>query len=237
MGRNHPTAMPHSQVADKGATHKDAASGGPDVTVLAEIPAKRALDVALSLIGIVLSSPLWLLAGPAIKLGDHGPVFYAQHRFGRGGEPFNLIKFRTMKKDSDATGISSALAHDERITSVGRILRATGIDELPQLWSILRGDMSLVGPRALAIGEAIRRADGTSVEFEEVPGFSERLAVKPGLTGPATIYLRKDADPLEKLEYDLAYIRDRSFWGDVRLILLSLWISVRGKWETRERKI
>ena len=236
MGLN-PTAVPHSRVADEGATPKDAPPSDPVVTALAEIPAKRALDVGLSLIGIVLSSPLWLLAGTAIKLGDHGPVFYAQHRFGRGGKPFKLMKFRTMTKDSDATGISSALVDDERITSVGRILRATGIDELPQLWSILRGDMSLVGPRALAIGEAIRRADGSSVEFEEIPGFYERLAVKPGLTGPTTIYLPKDADPLEKLEYDLAYIRDRSFWGDVRLILLSLWISVRGKWETRERKI
>jgi lipopolysaccharide/colanic/teichoic acid biosynthesis glycosyltransferase len=236
MGLN-PTAVTHTQVAEEGATRTDAPSPSTVTTVLAETPAKRALDMALSFVGIVLSSPLWFVTAAAIKMGDRGPVFYAQHRFGRGGEPFKLMKFRTMKKGSDTAGISSALVDDERVTSVGRILRATGIDELPQLWSILRGDMSLVGPRALAIGEAIRMADGRSVEFEEVPGFSERLAVKPGLTGPATIYLRKDADPLEKLEYDLAYIRDRSFWGDLRLILLSLWISVRGKWETRERKI
>ena len=235
MVQHHTPVTPHTP--DDAATRAGARPLADPISVQPETPGKRALDVTLSLIGITLSSPLWIVAAIAIKVRDRGPVFYAQHRFGLGGEPFKVMKFRTMKTGSDIAGISSALVDDERITSVGRILRAAGIDELPQLWSILRGDMSLVGPRALAIGEAIQLADGSWIEFEEVPGFNQRLAVKPGLTGPATIYLPKDADPSEKLEYDLAYIRDRSFWGDIRLILLSLWISVRGRWETRGSKI
>lgn len=236
MGR-YPTAMTHAHAAEERAASAGAPPLAGVISVVADVPGKRALDVFLSLIGIVLSSPLWLIVAGAIKLGDRGPVFYTQHRFGRGGEPFKVMKFRTMQKEAATSGIRSARIDDERITPVGRILRATGMDELPQLWNILRGDMSLVGPRALAIGEAIHLPDGSSVEFEDVPGFHARLAVKPGLTGPATIYLPKDADPVQKLEYDLAYIRERSFWRDVRLILLSLWISVRGKWETRGRKI
>ena len=199
--------------------------------------AKRELDAGLAAVGLTLSSPIWLLSAVVIKLDDRGPVFYKQHRFGLRGKPFALLKFRTMHIDSDLEGIRQAIKEDERISRVGRLLRRTGIDELPQLWTILKGDMTLVGPRALAIGESMRRADGTLVEFEDVPGFQERLAVKPGLTGLATIYLPKDADPLQKLEYDLRYINEYSFWLDVRLILLSLWISFRGRWETRDTKL
>ena len=199
--------------------------------------AKRCLDIGLSLIGLTLSSPIWIAVASAIKIDDRGPVFYRQHRYGRGGQPFRLAKFRTMRAAPPEERIQPATAGDARITRVGRVLRAMGLDELPQLWNILVGDMSLVGPRALAVGESLRMADGTVVDFEEVPGFHERLDVKPGLTGLATIYLPKDADPLEKLDYDLRYIQEYSFWLDVRLIALSLWISVRGKWETRDDKL
>lgn len=199
--------------------------------------AKRALDATLASIGLILSSPIWFVAAAAIKLDDGGPVFYSQQRFGSGGQPFRVLKFRTMHVDSDQQGIRQATEKDDRISRVGRILRSTGIDELPQLWAILNGDMSLVGPRALAVGESMRRTDGTYVEFEQVPGFHQRSSVKPGLTGLATIYLPKDADPLEKLEYDLRYIDEYSFWLDLRLIVLSLWISLRGRWERREPKL
>ena len=201
-----------------------------------DIP-KRVLDIGLASIGIVLSSPLWILAAVAVKLEDGGPVFYPQRRYGRGGQIFRLLKFRTMRPGSDEAGIVSATEKDDLVTRVGHLLRATGLDELPQLWSILIGNMSLVGPRALAVGEAIRMPDGHLATFDEIPGFLDRLAVKPGLTGMATIYLPKDVDPIKKLEYDLAYIDNQSFWLDVRLIALSLWISVRGKWETRTDKL
>jgi lipopolysaccharide/colanic/teichoic acid biosynthesis glycosyltransferase len=111
------------------------------------------------------------------------------------------------------------------------------MDELPQLASIWVGRMSLVGPRALAVGEIVVDADGRRINYEQVRGFYERLAVRPGLTGVATIFLPKDAHPRRKFRYDLFYIRRQSFWFDVRLIALSLWISVRGRWETRAGKV
>jgi lipopolysaccharide/colanic/teichoic acid biosynthesis glycosyltransferase len=188
-------------------------------------------------IGIVLSSPLWALIAIAIKLDDRGPVFYRQSRWGRGGRPFTLFKFRSMVSDSDERyGITGALKKDHRVTRVGRLLRATGMDELPQFLNILFGHMSFVGPRALAIGEVLSDEHGNEIDYLAVPNFRRRWAVQPGLTGPATIYLPKDASPSSKLTYDLKYIEDWSFWGDVKLILMSFWISFRGKWETRDKK-
>lgn len=198
---------------------------------------KRALDIVAALFGIALSSPLWLVIAVAIKLDDGGPIFYRQNRWGRGGKVFALLKFRTMIPDSDARyGIRLASENDDRITRVGRVLRAMGLDELPQFISILRGHMSFVGPRALAVGEVIDQSDGSELYYEAVPGFRKRLQVQPGLTGLATIYLPRDASPHQKLEYDLRYIEEWSIWGDLRLILVSFWISIRGKWETRQEK-
>lgn len=199
------------------------------------IRAKRALDVVAAGVGLVLSSPLWLVCSILIKASGRGPVFYRQQRFGHLGVPFTLLKFRTMRWDPSAP-ISPATVDDQRVTSVGKVLRRMGLDELPQLLSILRGDMSLVGPRALAVGETIYGPEG-EIRFQDVPGFAERLRVKPGLTGLATVYLPKDADPLQKLEYDLRYIREYSFWLDVRLILMSLRISFQGRWEMRDPKL
>lgn len=198
---------------------------------------KRALDLFLALIGLLLSSPLWLVIAVAIKLDDGGPVFYRQNRWGRGGEVFSLLKFRTMVPDSDALyGIKLTTEGDDRITRVGRFLRATGMDELPQFLSIARGDMSFVGPRAFAVGAKVEQPDGSFLLYEDVPGLAQRLQVQPGLTGLATIYLSKEATPAAKLELDLRYIEEWTFWGDLRLIFLSFWISVRGKWETRQEK-
>lgn len=205
---------------------------------LAEEPrSKRLLDIFLSIIGLILSSPLWLLITLFIKLEDGGPVFYTQERWGKGGKVIKVLKFRTMRPDADRDGIQPASSNDPRVTKVGRVLRAMGLDELPQLISILRGDMSLVGPRALAVGEVVDAGDGRPVTYEEIPEFAKRLAVRPGLTSLATIYLPKDAPPKRKFRYDLLYIRKRSLWLDIRLIALSLLISLLGRWERRKRKL
>jgi lipopolysaccharide/colanic/teichoic acid biosynthesis glycosyltransferase len=199
---------------------------------------KRPFDFIISMVGLVLSAPLWAIIALAIKLDDGGPVFYEQQRWGRHGRIFSVRKFRTMIVNADARfGARPAQQNDVRITRIGKLLRATGMDELPQLLSICKGDMSLVGPRALAIGERYRDASGADVAYQDVPGFQERLEVRPGLTGLATIYLAKDAHPRDRFEVDLQYVRTPSFIRDVRLVIASLWISVRGKWETRGNKI
>ena len=198
---------------------------------------KRPLDILLSTLMVILSLPVSLLIALAIKLEDGGPVFYRQERWGRGGTRFRAYKFRTMAADSDQEfGIKQAGENDPRISKVGLILRAMGLDELPQLLNIFLGEMSFVGPRSLAVGEIVKDEKGPAVRYEAVPGFWERLRVRPGLTGPATIYIRKDIPPRRKFRYELLYIRKQSFWLDVRLIFLSFWISFRGKWETRGKK-
>jgi len=198
---------------------------------------KRPLDFSLSTTMMVLSAPVCLLIALAIKLEDRGPVFYRQERWGRGGTRFKAYKFRTMVPNSDQDyGLKLAEENDSRITKVGRVLRAMGLDELPQILNILRGDMSFVGPRSLAIGEIVTDRKGRVVQYENVPFFWDRLRVRPGLTGIATIYIPKDSPPERKFRYDLLYIRKQSFWLDLRLIALSFWISFRGKWETRGKK-
>ena len=179
---------------------------------------------------------LFALIAAAIKLEDGGPIFYGQERAGRGGRPFRALKFRSMRPDAEAvTGPLQARHADDRITRVGRVMRATAMDELPQLWNILRGDMSFVGPRALRPGE-IEIEGGEPVPLESVPGYAGRMIVQPGLTGIAQIYAARDISRRRKFRYDALYIRRRSLWLDVRLILLSFWISFRGTWESRGRK-
>ena len=195
---------------------------------------KRPFDFVVAGIGLLLSAPLWAIIALAIKLDDGGPIFYQQQRWGRNGHIFRVRKFRTMVAHADKR---PARPNDARITRMGRILRASGMDELPQLLSICRGDMSLVGPRALAVDEHYRDAGGADVAYQDVAGFQERLRVRPGLTGLATIQLAKDAHPRERFAVDLEYVRHPSFLRDVRLVLASLWISVQGKWETRGKKI
>jgi lipopolysaccharide/colanic/teichoic acid biosynthesis glycosyltransferase len=198
---------------------------------------KRPLDIVLSALMLILSLPVSLPIALAIKLEDGGPILYRQERWGRRGIRFRAYKFRTMAASSDKDfGIMQATENDPRITRAGRILRAMGLDELPQLLNILQGEMSFVGPRSLAIGEIVRDEKGRTVQYEDIPGFRERLRVRPGLTGLATIYARKDIPPRHKFLYDLLYIRRQSFGLDLRLIALSFWISFRGKWETRGKK-
>jgi lipopolysaccharide/colanic/teichoic acid biosynthesis glycosyltransferase len=197
---------------------------------------KRALDVGLSGIGLVVSAPLWAAIAAAIKMDSRGPVFYTQARVGAGGRPFNVLKFRSMIADAErASGPLQAGADDPRVTRVGHLLRATAMDELPQLWNIFRGDMSFVGPRALR-PEEIEFVGGAAVPLDRIPGFAERCRVPPGLTGIAQIYAPRDITRRQKFRFDRLYIGRQSLLLDVRLILLSFWISMRGTWETRAKK-
>ena len=197
---------------------------------------KRLFDGALAFVGLTISLPLWVLFAAAIKLEDGGPVFFAQDRVGQDGRVFRALKFRSMHVDAErGTGPVQARQNDQRVTRVGRVMRATAMDELPQLWNIFRGDMSFVGPRALRPGE-IEIDGGSAVALEAVPGYADRILVRPGLTGVAQVYAPRDISRRSKFRYDRLYIRRRSFGLDVRLILLSFWISFRGTWESRGRK-
>jgi len=199
--------------------------------------AKRLLDIALSGTGLVLSTPVWVVAAAAVKLEDGGPVFYGQERVGKDGRLFRVLKFRSMIPDAEArVGALQAAANDPRVTRVGRLMRATAADELPQLWNIFRGDMSFVGPRALRPGEIEVASGGLHVRLEDVPGFADRCTVVPGLTGIAQIYAPRDIPRRQKFQYDRLYLRIQSFGLDVRLIALSFWITARGTWEVRGRK-
>ena len=199
---------------------------------------KRLFDIFLSSTGIIGSLPLWILFGLAIILEDGLPVFYLQERVGKGGKIFRGIKFRSMIKDAEkGTGPVQAVENDPRVTKVGRILRATAMDELPQLVNILKGDMSFVGPRALRPKEKEVRGNPDEKEIEKIPGFQERLAVRPGLTGLAQVYLPGEALRSEKFQYDLEYIKNQSFLFDLELIILSFWITFRGKWQSRQKKV
>jgi lipopolysaccharide/colanic/teichoic acid biosynthesis glycosyltransferase len=199
---------------------------------------KRPFDMALSGLGLLLSSPLWLVISAAIKIEDRGPVFYGQARVGRHGRPFRVLKFRSMIPDAEKIhGPVQAEENDPRVTRVGRLLRATAMDELPQLFNIFKGDMSFVGPRALRPQEKEVHGHPDQRAIEEIPGYRERHAVRPGLTGLTQIFLPGDTPRRKKFKYDLLYIRKRGFGFDLRLIVLSFWITFRGRWESRASKL
>lgn len=198
---------------------------------------KRTFDVVLAAVGLAVSWPIWLAVALAITLEDRGPVFFRQARYGRGGVPFTAFKFRSMVPEAGSQPATAARRDDARITRVGRVLRQTALDELPQLWNILRGDMSFVGPRALATAEVEVGGDGRSIPQTDVPGFAERHRVRPGLTGLAQIYASRDLARVRKYRFDRLYARRQSFWLDIRLVLLSFWITATGRWERRGRKI
>jgi lipopolysaccharide/colanic/teichoic acid biosynthesis glycosyltransferase len=199
--------------------------------------AKRAFDVALAAMGLAVSWPLWLVIAAVVKLDDGGPVFYTQPRVGRDGVTFRGYKFRSMRADAEARfGPRQAVEADARVTRVGRWLRATAMDELPQLWNILRGDMSFVGPRAL-MPEEIEAGGAARVPLASVPGYTARHRVRPGLTGLAQVFADRDVPRRQKFRYDLLYIRRQSLALDLRLIALSLWITARGRWERRGAKL
>jgi len=213
-------------------------SKGPVKTgTLVQEMMKRGFDMLLSGLGLILSSPIWLLVSAAIVVEDGFPVFFTQDRWGRGRKRFQALKFRTMYKGSEKKRSIQAGHDDPRITKVGRFLRACAMDELPQLWNIFSGDMSFVGPRALPINEVQSSGSERDIPDEAVRGFAERLAVRPGLTGIAQIFADRDTPRARKFRYDLLYIRRQNFWLDLRLILLSFYISFLGRWEVRGGKL
>ncbi len=179
---------------------------------------KRGGDILVSVLGLALSLPLWLLIALAVKLGSRGPVFYAQNRVGKDGKRFPLIKFRSMIENAENGDPVWAKLDDVRITPVGRVLRRIHQDELPQFWNILRGDMSLIGPRP-------ERPEFVTDLAGRIPHYGLRHAVKPGLTGWAQVNY-KYAASLEssriKLEYDLYYIARWSPALDVRIIFRTM---------------
>lgn len=199
---------------------------------------KRLFDMAVSGAGLLVFSPVALLIAVAIKLEDGGPVFFTQERVGKGCRVFHAFKFRSMIVDAERlTGPVQATQDDPRVTRVGRLLRATAFDELPQLWNIFRGDMSVVGPRPLRPGEADTTADGALLPLSAIRGYEDRHRVRPGLTGIAQVYAPRDLPRTGKFRYDLLYIRRAGLWLDLRLILTSFWITARGRWEDRGRKV
>jgi exopolysaccharide biosynthesis polyprenyl glycosylphosphotransferase len=189
---------------------------------------KRLSDVVLSLVGLLLSAVPITLAALAIKLEGGGPVFFMQTRIGKSHQPFRLIKLRTMHQpQTDQPNRADLYTHkdDPRITHVGKILRAMRLDELPQMWNVLRGDMSLIGPRA----EWDRLVEDYS---RRIPCYHFRHLVKPGITGWAQVNYRYGSgveDTLRKLEYDLYYIRNFSFMLDASIVLKTLHVMLHRK--------
>ena len=196
---------------------------------------KRAFDFTLALVGLVLSSPLWLLLSLAIYLEDRGRVLFFQERRGREGRPFQMIKFRTMRYKGEGRHLVVYIENDPRVTRVGRLLRVTAMDELPTLINILKGDMSFVGPKPLP--SKIDVPWSPYDDISQVPGYNTRNQVRPGLTGIAQVYAPKGVDHKTKFHYDSLYVERMSFWLDLKLIFLSFWITFRGKWEHRGKKI
>lgn len=186
--------------------------------------AKRAVDIIISVIAGAFVLVLFPFVALAIKLNSGGPILFRQQRTGQGGKEFEIIKFRTMYTDAEIhTGAVWAVEGDPRITQVGNFLRKSRVDELPQFWNILRGHMSLVGPRA-------ERPEFDEKLTREIPFYRQRYLVKPGLSGWAQIKYRYGAsiqDSMEKLRYDLYYIKNRSLLLDAEIILKTIWISLR----------
>lgn len=177
---------------------------------------KRLIDIAVSLLGLVVLSPLMLCTAIAVKACDGGPVFYRQQRLTRGGKRFMLTKFRSMIVNAESdTGAVLAEKEDARITKVGKIIRASRIDELPQLWNILLGDMSLVGPRP-------ERPEFYEIFCREYPEFEYRLKVKAGLTGYAQLYGKYNTTFAEKARLDMYYIQHASLLWDLQLMFYTL---------------
>ena len=190
-------------------------SDGFRKTALLEL-AKRLSDIALALIGLVLSGPIIAVAAVAVRLSSPGQVFYTQTRVGRNGVHFIIYKLRSMRADAEAgTGAVWSSQNDPRVTRVGRFLRRTRIDELPQLWNVLRGDMSFVGPRP-------ERPEFVADLTREIPFYGQRHVVRPGLTGWAQVrhqYGSSVDDSQEKLQYDLFYIKHMSLGFDLYILL------------------
>jgi sugar transferase (PEP-CTERM system associated) len=186
---------------------------------------KRILDLVFAGIGLIIAAPLMLLTAVAIRLESRGPIFYCQERVGEGGGTFTLCKFRSMRADAEAGTPVWAKDKDDRVTRVGRFLRLARLDEMPQLWNVLRGDMSFVGPRP-------ERPYFVQQLAAAIPFYTERHAVKPGVTGWAQVKYRYGAsieDAMEKLRYDLYYIKHLSIIFDLTIVIDTVKVILSGK--------
>ena len=180
-----------------------------------QVVGKRVVDIIFSVLGLIVSSPFFLVIAFLIKATDGGPVFYKQLRLTKGRQEFMIYKFRTMIQDAEKDGHARlASEKDDRILPVGRFLRATRLDELPQLINILKGEMSVVGPRP-------ERPELAEEIEKELPEFAYRLKVKAGLTGYAQIYGKYNTTSYDKLKLDLTYIRNYSFFLDLKLMIMT----------------
>jgi lipopolysaccharide/colanic/teichoic acid biosynthesis glycosyltransferase len=177
---------------------------------------------------VTLTLPVWMLVSAfvalVVRIDSDGPVLYSQERVGRDGRLFTLTKFRTMVDGAEANGPMFATENDPRITRVGRFLRKSRLDEFPQLWSVLKGDMSLIGPRP-------ERPMFVAEYSSEIPFYGSRTLVRPGVTGWAQVnygYADHQAEAVEKLTYDLFYIKHSSFWLDLEILGRSIWTVATG---------
>lgn len=175
---------------------------------------KRAMDIILSLCGLIVLSPVMLVIAILIKAYDRGPVLYRQTRLTLNGKTFEMLKFRSMYQNAEKDAIRLMSKDDQRVTPVGRVIRRIHLDELPQLFNVLKGDMSFVGPRP-------ERPEIAEVYSQEIPEFRYRLKIKAGLTGYAQVYGKYNSTPYDKLKLDLTYIEKYSLWLDIKIILLT----------------
>ena len=174
---------------------------------------KRLLDLVIALAALLVLVPVWLLVAVAIALESGRPVLFQQTRLGLNGRAFNMLKFRSMRQDAAATGSYFTAANDTRITRVGRLIRRTSMDELPQLINVLRGDMSLVGPRPDVPAQRSLYSDAD---------WAQRCSVRPGITGLAQALLRSEATEAQRLALDLSYTRQASIWFDLKILGLTV---------------
>jgi sugar transferase (PEP-CTERM system associated) len=188
--------------------------------------AKALMDYVLSSVGLIISVPIFALIALAIKVDSPGPIFFRQKRVGKNGKIFELLKFRSMTNDAEKeTGPIWAEENDSRITRVGKIIRKLRLDEIPQMFNVLRGDMSFIGPRP-------ERPHFVKQLIGEIPFYEKRLSVKPGITGWAQIeypYGSSKNDALEKLKYDLFYIKNVSIFSDLSIIFRTVKIVLFGR--------
>ena len=182
----------------------------------------RVLDIMIGIVGLVISIPILIIFGIMIKKEDGGPIFYKQDRLGKDGKVIFIYKLRSMRVDAEKNGAVWAEKNDPRITKVGRFIRKTRIDEIPQFLNILKGEMSIIGPRP--------ERPTLTMEFnEKIPGFINRLVVKPGLTGYAQVNGGYDISPEDKIKDDLYYIKNRSVFLDLNILLKTVKVVLTGE--------
>lgn len=183
---------------------------------------KRLFDIVFSLTLLIVAVPLIFIFGILIKLESNGSIFYKQDRVGLYGKTFTLVKLRSMYIDAEKNGARWASKNDSRVTRVGKFIRLTRIDELPQILNVLRGEMSIIGPRP--------ERPGFTYQFEgEIPGFIKRVSVKPGLTGWAQVNGGYDITPEEKYKFDMFYINNRNTFMDIKILFRTVKVVLTGQ--------